>query len=135
MPTTWRVGLLVGWFPFAILSSSFGWCVGFDRFVFGDRCADATDLPANDIACLLLFTGSLPDSGFAPFACRCELPVAGDGCLLLHAWGFCTLCAYCRTVETGIGGLAVDGCFVCIGRAGGTVSLSSTESRASANRA
>ena len=68
MPTTWRVGLLVGWFPFAILSSSFGWCVGFDRFVFGDRCADATDLPANDIACLLLFTGSLPDSGFAPFA-------------------------------------------------------------------
>ena len=28
MPTTWRVGLLVGWFPFAILSSSFGWCVG-----------------------------------------------------------------------------------------------------------
>ena len=29
----WRVGLLVGWFPFAILSSSFGWCVGFDRFV------------------------------------------------------------------------------------------------------
>ena len=71
------VGLLVGWFPFAILSSSFGWCVGFDRFVFGDRCADATDLPANDIACLLLFTGSLPDSGFAPFACRCELPVAG----------------------------------------------------------
>lgn len=121
MPTTWRVGLLVGWFPFAILSSSFGWCVGFDRFVFGDRCADATDLPANDIACLLLFTGSLPDSGFAPFACRCELPVAGDGCLLLHAWGFCTLCAYCRTVETGIGGLAVDGCFVCIGRAGGNL--------------
>ena len=58
--------MLVGWFPFAILSSSFGWCVGFDRFVFGDRCADATDLPANDIACLLLFTGSLPDSGFAP---------------------------------------------------------------------
>lgn len=121
MPTTWRVGLLVGWFPFAILSSSFGWCVGFDRFVFGDRCADATDLPANDIACLLLFTGSLPDSGFAPFACRCELPVAGDGCLLLHAWGFCTLCAYCRTVETGIGRLAVDGCFVCIGRAGGNL--------------
>ena len=78
-------------------------------------------VPANDIACLLLFTGSLPDSGFAPFACRCELPVAGDGCLLLHAWGFCTLCAYCRTVETGIGGLAVDGCFVCIGRAGGNL--------------
>lgn len=115
-------GWLAGWVvSFAILSSSFGWCVGFDRFVFGDRCADATDLPANDIACLLLFTGSLPDSGFAPFACRCELPVAGDGCLLLHAWGFCTLCAYCRTVETGIGGLAVDGCFVCIGRAGGNL--------------
>ena len=30
-------------------------------------------------------------------------------------------CAYCRTVETGIGGLAVDGCFVCIGRAGGNL--------------
>ena len=111
---------LVG-FPFCN-SIIFLWVVRWFRPVcFGDRCADATDLPANDIACLLLFTGSLPDSGFAPFACRCELPVAGDGCLLLLCLGLLYSMCVLSYRGNGYWRLAVDGCFVCIGRAGGNL--------------